>query len=83
MIKTNYENGGFIIMDIQKHLSITGSSDTSWKDAITKAIEEASKSIDYLTYVEVIRQYASISGNNIEKYYVDLDISFTIDPSRI
>ena len=40
MIKTNYENGGLKIMDIQKHLSITGSSDTSWKDAITKAIEE-------------------------------------------
>ena len=69
-------------MDIQKHLSITGSSDTSWKDAITKAVEEASKSIDYLTYVEVIRQYASISGNKIEKYFVDLDISFTVDLNR-
>lgn len=69
-------------MDIQKHLSITGSSDTSWKDAITKAVEEASKSIDYLTYVEVIRQYASISGNKIETYFVDLDIAFSIDSTR-
>ena len=69
-------------MDIQKHLSITGSSTTSWEDAVTKAVEEASKSIDYLTYVELIRKYASISGNKIEKYFVDLDIAFNIDASR-
>ncbi len=69
-------------MDIQKHLSITGSSSISWNDAITKAIEEASKSIDFLTYVEVLRKYATISGNKIEEYLVDLDLSFTIDPSR-
>ena len=34
-------------MDIEKHLIITGSSEVSWKDAIVKAISEASKSIDY------------------------------------
>lgn len=70
-------------MEIEKHLSVTSSSTTSWKHAITTAIEEASKSIDYLTNVEIIRQYASISGNKMETYFVDLDISFTIDPSRI
>lgn len=69
-------------MEIQKHISITGSSNVSWEDAISSAIEEASKSIDYLTYVEVVNQYASISGNKIESYIVDLDISFTVDPSR-
>ena len=36
-------------MDIEKHLIITGSSEVSWKDAIVKAISEASKSIDYLS----------------------------------
>ncbi|MBQ3408843.1 MAG: dodecin domain-containing protein [Clostridia bacterium] len=69
-------------MKIQKHLSITGSSSISWKDAITRAIEEASKSIDYLSGVDIIRQYATISGNKIENYIVDLDIAFTIDKSR-
>lgn len=29
-------------MDIKKHLKITGSSTVSWKDAIVKAISEAS-----------------------------------------
>lgn len=69
-------------MEMQKHISITGSSNTSWKDAITSALEEASKSIDYLKSVDVIKQYATISGNKIENYLVDLDISFTIDSSR-
>ena len=34
-------------MDIKKHLIITGSSNISWKDAIVKAISEASKTIDF------------------------------------
>ncbi len=69
-------------MDIEKHLLITGSSVTSWKDAITTAISEASKTIDYLSNVKVLSQYADISGNKISKYYVDLDISFSIDTNR-
>ena len=69
-------------MDFQKHLSITGSSSISWQDAIGRTIEEVSKSIDYLTGIDIKRQYASISGNKIENYIVDLDITFTIDTSR-
>lgn len=69
-------------MDIEKHLIITGSSETSWKDAITTTILEASKTIDYLSGVKVLNQYAKISGNKISEYYVDLDISFIIDRNR-
>ena len=69
-------------MDIKKHLLITGNSSVSWKDAIVKAIEEASKSIDYLSDVKIIEQRASIDGNKIIEYFVDLDISFTVDLSR-
>ncbi len=69
-------------MDIEKHLIITGSSETSWKDAITTAITEASKSIDYLSTVKILNQYAKITGNKISQYYVDLDISFVIDTER-
>lgn len=69
-------------MEIQKHLSITGSSKISWDDAISRAIEEASKSIDFLSYVEIVSKYASISGNKIEDYFVDLDLSFVIDQTR-
>lgn len=69
-------------MDIEKHLLITGASEISWKDAITTAISEASRTIDYLSNVKVLEQRAQITGNKISEYYVDLDISFVIDRER-
>lgn len=69
-------------MDIEKHLIITGSSEISWKDAIVKTIEEASKTIDYLSSVKVLEQRAKINGNKISEYFVDLDLTFFIDLNR-
>lgn len=69
-------------MEMEKHLFITGVSNVSWKDAITSAITEASKTIDYLSSVKVLGQRAKISGNKISEYYVDLDLSFVIDTER-
>ena len=69
-------------MDIKKHLMITGNSTISWKDAIVKAIAEASKTIDYLSDVKIIEQRAVIDGGKISEYFVDLDLSFVIDVNR-
>lgn len=69
-------------MDIKKHLIITGNSNVSWKDAIVKAISEASKTIDYLSEIKILEQRASIDGDKITEYFVDLDISFTLDLNR-
>lgn len=69
-------------MEIKKHLIITGYSNISWKDAIVKAIAETSKTIDYLSEVKIIEQRANIDGNKISEYFVDLDISFTVDVNR-
>lgn len=69
-------------MDIKKHLIITGNSTVSWKDAIVKAIAEASKTIDYLSEVKIIEQRANIDGNKISEYFVDLDVSFIVDLDR-
>lgn len=69
-------------MDIKKHLIITGNSTVSWKDAIVKAIAEASKSIDYITDVRILEQRASVDGGRVSEYFVDLDLSFIIDLNR-
>ncbi len=69
-------------MDIEKHLIITGTSDVSWKDAIVKTINEASKTIDYLSSVKILEQRAKIDGNKISEYFVDLDLSFLVDLNR-
>lgn len=69
-------------MDVKKHLFITGTSTVSWKDAIVKTIDKASKSIDYLSDVKILEQRAVLDGNRIAQYFVDLDLSFTIDENR-
>ena len=69
-------------MDIEKHLIITGTSDVSWKDAIVKTINEASKTIDYLSSVKILEQRAKIDGNKISEYFVDLDLCFLVDLNR-
>jgi len=69
-------------MEIEKHLTITGNSTVSWKDAIVKAIEEASKTIDYLSSVRILDQYAKIDGNKISEYFVDLDLSFVLKDEK-
>ena len=69
-------------MSTEKHLKLTGSSEVSWKDAIVKTITEASKTIDYLSSVTILEQKAKIDGNKISEYFVDLDLSFTLDLNR-
>lgn len=69
-------------MEVKKHLFITGNSNISWKDAIVKTIAEASKTIDYLSNVKIVGQRANIDGNKISEYFVDLDLTFTIDENR-
>ena len=69
-------------MGTEKHLKLTGSSEVSWKDAIVKTIEEASKTVDYLTSVTVLEQKARIDGNKIVEYFATIDLVFNIDSSR-
>lgn len=69
-------------MTTEKHLRLTGTSEVSWKDAITQTINEASKTIDYLSRVTILEQSAKITGKKISEYFVDLDLTFIIDHDR-
>lgn len=70
-------------MTIEKHLKLTGISNVSWKDAITKTILEASKTIDYISSVTVLEQKAKIDGYKIIEYYSTIDLTFSVDENRI
>lgn len=69
-------------MATEKHLKLTGISNTSWKDAINQTIGEASKTIDYITNITVLEQKAKIDGNKIIEYYATIDLAFNIDLER-
>ena len=66
----------------EKHLIITGSSKISWKDAIIRAVQEASETLDYISSISILKQRANINGNKISEYFVDIDLSFMIDRDR-
>ena len=69
-------------MSTKKHLIITGISNISWKDATLKALNEVSKTINYISEIKILEQRASISNNQISEYFVDIDLSFIIDENR-
>ena len=69
-------------MAVEKHLILTGTSTVSWKDAIVQTVAEASKTIDYISEVKILEQRATVDGDKINEYFVDLDLSFVIDLNR-
>lgn len=69
-------------MATKKHLIITGTSNISWKDATLKAINEVSKTVDYISEIKILEQRANIVNNRISEYFVDIDLSFIVDTNR-
>ena len=69
-------------MSTEKHLFLAGSSTISWKDAIIQTVNEASKTIDYISSIKVLEQKAKINGKKITDYFVELDLTFVIDRDR-
>lgn len=69
-------------MGIEKHITITGTSTISWKDAIVKTVQEFAETTNYLTSVRIIDQRAKITVDKLSEYFVDLDISYMVDSDR-
>ena len=69
-------------MKTEKHIKVTGYSNQSWKDAIVSTIEEAAKTLDNLSNIKILNQYANIKNNKIHEYLVDLELTFFIDKSK-
>ena len=67
---------------MEKHIVITGTSTVSWKDAIIQTVAEAAKTIDYITSIKILDQRAKVNGKKLIEYYVDVDLTFTIDRDR-
>lgn len=66
-------------MTTEKHLKLTGISNVSWKDAIVQTVNEASKTLDYISSIKILEQTAKIDGNKIIEYHVILELVFGID----
>src|ERR1700742_3293899 len=58
---------------------IAGSSEISHADAIEKAIEQASKTLRHMAWLEVVEQRAEIENGTIMHYQVILKIGFRLE----
>lgn len=74
---------GGIVMTVEKHIRVRGSSNISWKDAIVQTISEASKTINYISEVKVIDQTANIQDGKITEYFAEIELTFYIDHSNV
>lgn len=69
-------------MTVEKHIRVRGSSNISWKDAIVQTINEASKTINYISEVKVIDQTANIQDGKIVEYFAEIELTFFINHSN-
>lgn len=66
-------------MAVLKVIEILANSSKSWEDATQNAVKQAAKSIKNIRSVYVQEQSASVKGNDITEYRVNVKITFEVD----
>jgi flavin-binding protein dodecin len=61
-----------------KKIEIVGTSDKNFEDAVQNAITAAGKSLEGLSWFEVVEQRGSIDGNKLKEYQVTVRIGFKV-----
>jgi len=61
-----------------KIIEIIGISSKSFDDAITQALEKASKTVKGITGFEVIKHLASVEAGKVKHYKVNLKLAFPV-----
>jgi len=63
-------------MTVVKVTELVGISNTSWEDAARNAVRDASKTIDNITGVEIIKVTAKVKDSELIEYRADVKIAF-------
>ncbi len=62
-----------------KRIELVGISEKSFEDAVSKAIEKASKTIHGLSWFEISEQHGKIVDGKVAEYQVILKVAFRLD----
>lgn len=65
-------------MSVLKVIEIMANSSEGWEDASRKAVKEAAKTVKNIQSIYVKDQTASVSGDNITEFRVNLKITFKV-----
>lgn len=63
-------------MSVYKVIEIIGTSEVSWDDAASQAVERASKTLEDIRIAEVVSQDVKIENGKIKAYRTKLSLSF-------
>ncbi len=66
-------------MGVIKTIDLVGTSDESWADAATQALEEAAKTIRGITGMEVLDTSCNVADGKISEYLTHVRIQFRIE----
>ena len=63
-------------MAVYKVIEVIGTSEISWEDAASQAINRASQTVEDLRIAEVVSQDLKIEGGKVVSYRTKLSLSF-------
>ena len=66
-------------MAVLKVVEVLANSDKSWEDAAQKAVKHAAKTVKNIKSVYVNEQTATVNGDNIAEYRVNVKITFEVN----
>ncbi len=66
-------------MSVLKVIEVLANSDESWDDAAKKAVKKASKSVKDIRSVYINEQSATVKGDDIVEYRVNVKITFEVN----
>lgn len=66
-------------MGVLKVIEVLSNSNKSWEDATQKAVKYASKTVKNNRSVYVQDQSATISGDSVDEFRVNLKITFEVN----
>jgi len=65
-------------MAVLKVIEVLANSNKSWEDATRQAVKHAAKSVKNIRSVYVNEQSASVDGDNITEFRVNVKITFEV-----
>ncbi len=69
-------------MTVVKVLELVGESKTGWEDAVSNAVQEAARTVENISGVEVANWTANVEGGRIVEYKANVKVAFVVDPNR-
>lgn len=67
---------------VVKVLELVGESPNSWQDAVESAVQEASRTVENITGVEIYNLTGNVENGQIIEYKANVKVAFAVDHKR-